>query len=46
MASELQNIVDELASGLDAPTVLEDHKELVDLHPYPEAVAQAEGAGS
>ena len=27
MASELQNIVDELASRLDAPTVLEDHEE-------------------
>src|ERR1700753_3425826 len=27
MPSELQNIVDELASRLDAPTVLEDHEE-------------------
>ena len=29
MASELQNIVDELAGRLDAPTVLEDHEGLI-----------------
>jgi hypothetical protein len=32
MASELQNIVDELASRLDAPTVLEDHEERMVVH--------------